>query len=316
MSLAKETKLKSDDLATRFLMGELSEAERLDIEERFLNDNDFFEEILAAEDALVDQHLLGLLSDKESARARFLLEGSREQRQNVEFTRELIDLLRQSGLSEKSGVTAAPASVRWFDNVPRIRYGMAIGLALTGILLASWIVYLQIKGRNSEARRIAAERSHSETINDLNQEREKSRLLAQELEREKQERQKAEDLLAQSIPNLPAKTPSILLTPTTFERGRDPKIVTLDVRSERIRLQLLLNESVRYDRYSLVITTFEGRNIWNSDSLRANDVRNGKLEVTLSGSLFSYEDYKLELKGLSDNGEYVRIADYAFKVRR
>src|ERR1041385_4773553 len=113
MSLAKDVKVKSDDLATRFLMGELSESERLDVEERFLNDNEFFEEILAAEDALVDQHVLGLLSAEESTRAQFLLESGREQRRNVEFTRELITLLRQSGLSEKSRSTNVPVSVGW-----------------------------------------------------------------------------------------------------------------------------------------------------------------------------------------------------------
>lgn len=315
MSLAKDVKVKSDDRATRFLMGELSENERLDVEERFLNDNEFFEEILAAEDALVDQHLLGLLSEEETTRAKFLLESGREQRRNVEFTRELIALLRQSGLSEKPRATTAPISVGRFKNMPRIPYGVSIGLTVIVLFLGSWIVYLHFKERNTEAKRIAAERSNNETIKDLNQEREKSRLLAQELERERQERLKTEDLLVQSLPGQPPKITSLLLTPTTFERESESNIKTLRATTERIRLQLAVNEGAQYDRYSLLITTFSGNKIWSSDSLRANQIRHGKLVVTFPGSLFTYEDYKLELKGLSESGEFMHIADYTFKVR-
>jgi hypothetical protein len=51
-------KAKTDDLVTRFLLDKLSESERRDVEERFLNDNEFFEEVISAEDALIDRYLL------------------------------------------------------------------------------------------------------------------------------------------------------------------------------------------------------------------------------------------------------------------
>lgn len=318
MSLAKDMKAKGDDdLVTRFLLEELSEKERLEVEERFLSDNQFFEEMLAGENALIDQYLLGLLDDKKRERAKVLIESGREQQLNAEFTRELIALVRASGLPEgKNPSLEVPISAGWLNKVSNVRTAAWLGLVLVVIILASWIVYLHFKERNLEARRLAAEQSNQQTTDKLKQEIARSENLAQELQSERQEKQRMEELLTQSQSSHPAVVTSILLTPANLARGGVSKVVSLKVKPDRIRLQLALDEDARYERYSLLITTFEDRKIWSSDSIKANQIRRGNLEVTLAGSLFGYEDYKLVLKGLSATGDFVYIADYVFKVRK
>lgn len=310
-------KANTGDLVTRFLLEKLSESERRDVEERFLNDNEFFEEVLSAEDALIDQYLLGRLSDEERTRARMLFESSREQRLNVEFTKELIALVRASGLPEaRSSSATLPVAAGFLSRVANVRTATWVAVVLIGVLLSVWIVFLHVRERKLETMRAAAEQSQRETTDKLGKEEERNQLLTRELETERQERQKAEELLAQSQSDQPVKVTSILLTPATFERGGESKVVSLNLKTERIRLQLALGQSASYEQYSLLITTFGGRKIWSSDSLTADKIRQGKLEVTLPARLFGYEDYKLELQGRSENGAFVHIADYAFKVRR
>jgi anti-sigma-K factor RskA len=84
------------DLIRRFLLGKLSDNERRAVEERFLSENEFFEQVLSVEDDLIDQYLLGRLNKEDAAQAQALFQSSRSQQTKVDSTRNLISLIHAS----------------------------------------------------------------------------------------------------------------------------------------------------------------------------------------------------------------------------
>ena len=324
-------KSRTNDLATRFLLGELPEDERCQVELRFLSDNEFFEEVLSAEDALVDQYLLGLLGDEQRVRARNLLECTREQQLNVEFTRELIALIKESEISaaldlESSGANGGaegqpvlaqhgPVYAKLMNTAPVANWMRLCFVALL-VLLVSSILYLYSRERALEATHIAAEQRNKEITARISEEQQRSQDLARELESEQEQRIKAEEALAQSQPVRLAGMVSVLLFPSSMTRDGDSKIVKINTKSDRIRLQLSLANKPSYNEYSISITTFEGRGTWGPEYRKANEVKQGKLNLVLPSSVFSYDDYKIELKGRMNNSDFVSVADYTFKVRK
>src|SRR5688572_28098839 len=71
-----------------YLLGQLSEDEQAQIEQRYLADPDFHEEILAAERELIDRYVYGELANRELFETHFLSSPGRRQR--VEFARALM----------------------------------------------------------------------------------------------------------------------------------------------------------------------------------------------------------------------------------
>lgn len=351
---------KTDDLIHRFLLDEVSEEERSQVEERFLADNDFFEKVLSIEAALLDQYLLGQLTDEQRKRARTLFESSPGQRREVEFVSELIASLRATDSANRrtiattgepeseetlSGVhpkeetisidseVASPA--RAFPPVPTgwknslLPFNARCWLVVLTICLVmmSSILYLYTKKRSLEAQRIAAEQKSRESREKLLEEARRKAELSKQLESEKEKQRRTEEkveekteekgeLTARASTRRPDRLTSILLTPTTFERGGNSKALSLKATSRQIQFRLALDESQLYKRYSLQITTFDGRRVWSKDAVDASRIKKGQLALTLSTALLTDEDYRIELKGLSDNGEPVHVADYIFKVRR
>jgi anti-sigma factor RsiW len=77
-----------DRLLRQYLLGELADAERERLQERYFIDAELYARLLAAEDDLIDEYVRGELTDDERRRfeERFR---SPEQRQRVEFARKL-----------------------------------------------------------------------------------------------------------------------------------------------------------------------------------------------------------------------------------
>jgi hypothetical protein len=342
-------KAKTDDLVTRFLLGELSEEERLEVEQRFLADNEFFEQVLSAEDALADQYVLNQLGEKERMRAKTLLESSLGQRQMVEFTRELLALVRESRLKKNQGTTAAkptpgieptntfdaepetasthlrpahsmtelPLDQATFRSAPpRFTLTRSLVVALVCFSFVASIIYVYSQWKAWEAHRVAQEQNREDVSEMLRTATQRNAELGEQLEIERQKRIASEELVAQLRLRDGVKITSIVLEPTTHVRGGDSKIQSLKPEGRPIQIRLDLDKDWRYSRYNMLITTFDGRKVWSADSLDSSQIKRRKLSVVLPASLLKPEDYRIALTGFSDSGDYVHVADYAFKVRK
>ena len=343
-------KAKTDELVRRFLLGDLSEDERLQVEQRFLAENEFFDQVLSAEAALLDQYVLGRLGKEEQGRARTLFESSLSQNQMVTSARELIALLQES--AEEKLQTAAtavgpttvvepptkfqPQRKTTSSNPVVTSVGPAIlpvsansrlstrhftvlawvFMAIAGITLVAGLVYKHLQKKTLEAQSVALEQSSRKIREELQTETLRSAELSRQLEIERQKRIASEALVAQlRSPNLTGLT-TITLSPTTLERGGSSQIMRVRSETRPIQLQLELDTDQRYNRYSVLITTFDGHLVWSVDSLNSNQIKQGRLKVMLPAALLKPEDYKIALTGLADSGDSAHVADYIFKIRK
>jgi hypothetical protein len=305
----------TDDLAIRFLLDELPEEERVQVENRLLADNEFFETVLSAESALVDQYVQGLLEGDKLKRAKTLFESSSLQRGEVRFTKELIVAVRESGPPENVEPVSSviPEDYQTATRSQWFRLGWVVPVVLCLSLLAG-IAYLYSSRRTLEDQRLAAERSADEARRKLEEQLHANNELSQQLQTATERRTRAEELIAQMQNRESLGVASIILAPATSERGGGPQIVSIRSRSERVRIQLELDDPGRFNRYSVTISTVAGRRVWKNDSLRPDRTRPGILTLLLAAKLFEYEDYKIELKGQALDNSFVYIDDYLFKV--
>jgi hypothetical protein len=314
--MSSESKANTDDLLIRFLLDEVSEEERVQVENRFLADNDFFEGLLAAESALLDQYAQGKLTGPRLRQAQSLFELSSLQKGEVEFTKTLIAELRENHLANDRVAAASVGSARLPVPASYVRrFGWTVALLLC-ISLLIWVAFLYSSRRSLEAQRVAAEQRAEEARQKLNEQLKAGGELNRQLQTEIERRTQAEELLAQMQTRQPPEFTSILLFPATGERGKRNEIVSLKPGSRLVQIQLQVDEPEKYKRYRVKISTVAGREIWKNDSIGIDRIRHDRLSLLLQAQLFEHEDYKIELNGQTADGSFAYIADYTFKVRK
>jgi hypothetical protein len=317
--MSSESKADTDDLLVRFLLDEMSEEERVQIENRFLADNEFFESLLAAESALLDQYAQGKLSGHKLKQAQSLFESSSSQKRDVEFTKELIAAVRETHVANDlvAAASVAPQVLQSpvaGSNVTRFGWALALLLCIS---LLIWTVFLYSSRRSLEAQRLAAERSAQEARQKLNEQLETGGELNKQLQAEIERRTQAEELLAQMQTRQPPEITSILLFSAASERGgQGDGIAKFKPGSRLVQIQLYVDEPEKYKRYRVKLSTVSNREIWKNDSIGADQIRHDRLSLLLQAQLFEHEDYKIQLKGQAADGSFVYVADYTFKVRK
>src|SRR5215831_11007555 len=125
-------------LMARYILGQLSEEERARVEEEYFADSDFFEEMVAVENDLIDSYVAGRLSGVELQQFENHFLSNPEHRERVEFARSL---LGSGPKAERSGESSRQAGATWRLRwpAPALRFAAAavfLGLLACGIWLA------------------------------------------------------------------------------------------------------------------------------------------------------------------------------------
>ena len=340
--MSEEPSQETAELMTRFLLGQLSDDERKAVEERFLADDEYFAQLLVMEDSLVDDYVLGRLSDDQLKNAELLFRSSAIGKREVKFTQDLVATLRKAREAKEQRANqktkralvtdqiVSPKTSSWrqsrasidliasgFKSLPKV---LTATLGLIVLLLAGASIYFillyQRQSRELLAQRVALEGNVQEVREKLNQEMQAASDLSKRLDFETEMRTQAEEALAQVHNDGATSIMSVVLPPTNFERSGSAKTVTLKTGSNRLQLLLEIPPNTSYPKYNVVIKNFDGRTIWSRNSIAASQIKQGKLSLILSASLFPYNDYRIELLGVPDNGAAQLVADYAFKVRK
>jgi DNA repair exonuclease SbcCD ATPase subunit len=340
--MSEEPNPETAELLTRFLLGQLSEQERKTVEERFLADDEYFEQLLVMEDSLVDDYVLGQLNEEEKKNADLLFRSSAAAKKEVNFTEDLVANLKrrreakaEAGKRKNKQAVAtdeivAPKTSRWLQSQASLNLiaaglkGLPKGFTATAglvvLLLAGASIFLlyqyQRQTRELLVQQAALERSVQEARQKLNDEIQNSSELGKRLDRETELRTQAEEALAQVRTPEPKSIISLVLLPTIFQRTASSKTVTLNAAANRLQLLLEVPSDRSYPNYNVVIKTFDGHQVWSRDSIPATQIKQSKLSLIFSSSLFPYNDYRLELHGVPETGASQLVADYAFKVRK
>jgi hypothetical protein len=321
----------------RYLLGQLTDSEREQVEARLLTDDSFFEEVLIAEDELADDYARGALSGAELAGFSQYFLASPERREKVQFAGAFRSYL--AATEAEPHVPFAPEAER----VPRLRWlsvlrgrgglALAVPIAAAFVLMAAGGIWLAIRTSRlqSELDRMRAHESANQGRpadfeRQLADEQAQTERLRADLQREQDERAKLERQLAElraegQAGTGPGSRPprvsfaSLVLTPGQLRAGGEIRKAVLRRGTRVLRLQLQVVTDDQLFRAEL--QTDEGRVVWSRDNLSATATRLGR-SVTLNvpAEQLDANDYQIRLSSRTAEGALEDVGRYYFRVLR
>lgn len=273
---ALKLQMEIQEVIRQYLLGLLPQDQAGELEEQLFTDGELYEELLIAEDELVDQFLAGEMSEQErEAVERHFLQAPGRQEQllfagalkkyvSATAPRAVKDLgAGQQTINEApSGEPREKTSLlsRLFPRNPALAYSLAGALVLI-IVGGIWLV--------------------SRMVNRSNQ---------------------------------PQTVWAIELAPGLQRDGGGIKSFVIPVNVDAVRLQLDLAED-QYKSYEAVVLDIDGRSVSTGNNLKAQSA-NGRQIVALDvePARLAAGDYRVKLSGLSAGGNLENLGSYPFKV--
>ena len=330
-------KSSNEELIARYLLGDLPEQEQERVEDRAFSDQQYLQEILAAENDLIDEYVRGGFSGSERRQfeGRFLASPGRQQK--VEFARALAKVTPESVVTEEA---TRPAIVRapthWWDSLIAFLRGPHLALkfslaaaALFFAVAGSWLAVETARLRAQVARleaeqqarlrqdaalnrEVAAERAHREELDAQlrreREQRERSEELARGLQRDQSQRESTR------VPSQPAIV-SLALWPGISRSAVDRPKLVIPRAAHLAQFQIGLERGDEYERFRAELRTRGGQEVLTQNNLRAQARRAGRAVVlNLPASLLSTGEYELALKGVTGQGEVEDLGYYYFDV--
>ena len=336
---------------SQYLLGLSSEAERERLESEYFADEDAFQEMLTAEDDLIDAYVRNELSANERRRfeERFLT--SPQARERVQFARTLAGTPARKIKREVGGSTwwSGFFASLWANATP-LRAGavMAVLALLVGF---SWLL-VERSRMNNELRELRAERAqlneraqalqrnvdserarNAETLAQLEDLRRRSEsdlkpqqrqpLSVEQVTKNNQRERKPPirnsdatrgDTFAINNPN--RSTGAFDLSPGSVRAGGG-NTLRVSATARFIVLRLTLDTTPSHETYSASIETPGGQTVWRRDEFNPfskQSVVTGSERVEVPAKDLPAGDYILFLTGKRPDGTFERVAEYSFRV--
>jgi hypothetical protein len=311
-----------EQIIQRYLLGELTQGEQEALEQRYFNDRRLFEQMVQAENALVDRYARGLLAPQVRDRFERYYLNHPKRRERAKFAEAFAVKLDQ--ITE---VVAAPPAqtesllARILDSMRGPRLAWALSLVL--LLMAAGAMWFL-----SETRRLRQDLAKTE--NEKARQAQRARELEQQVanERLRSEQLSAElDRLRAEQAAKPLPSPSLNATPAFVAlvlsaagiRGTDtgpPKLLVIPAGTEEVRLQLNLEES-GYRSYRASLQQAGGKEISARQQLIPKTTKSGaSFTLIIPAQRFATGDYILTLRGVTQSGEVEDVSKSLFRVEK
>ncbi len=168
-----ENPVINEDVIRKYLLDELSDQEREQIEQSLLVDDEFFNNLTTLEDViedeLIDQYVSGELNERESVQLERLTLSSPERREKLNLARDLNEYALVAAADAKSTAKSdAPArdgSTRWwhallaFRNWPKPMVGISVAVLIAAVAF-TWL-FFRTRQLESELERLRAGQQQS-----------------------------------------------------------------------------------------------------------------------------------------------------------
>ncbi len=333
-----EKQTYNEQTIIQYLLGSLPEKETERFDELSFIDDEFAEQVQAAEDDLADAYVNGELSGQTLERFNSYYLASPKRRDNVRFAQSLqvfTDQAVAAKPAEEAGESIAnrfelnrPGAWRrflpGFFAVPSLATqwsfaGAAILLLLGGAWLAFGTFRLQSRMDQVQAESTALKQRETELQTQLGQERSAGSETARELARVREQLAQLEQQViaqqrAQQQPSLPAEL-NIARFDLAPQMRSGSATIAIPPETDYVTLQLELDAD-DYPAYRAELRTQTGdEKVWSSGRLKAK-VKSEKrvLDVGIRADKLKTRAYILTLKGVADDGSEKDAPGYAFRV--
>lgn len=307
---------KLDQTISRYLLGEMTDAEQAALEARYFSDHQLFDQMVETENDLADRYARGQLP----AETRRLFEQHYlihpERRERAKFARALAAKLDR--------VEAAGSSIRrqsWWGRLlvslqePKLAWAFSLAL----LLLIAGLVWFALQTRrlnqelgSDQSARALQERHERDLQQQLADERKRGDEVANELDRVR-----AGTARENPTPSN-AGTLATLILNISGVRGAEtgpPATLAIAPGSEQARIQLNLRDN-DYQSYSVVIQSAEGKQLFKRGGLQSQNKTRASLSVVVPTRKFSSGDYILTLSGVTQSGDIEDLNKSLFRVEK
>jgi hypothetical protein len=265
----------TEDVLKLYLLGRLEPEEQERLEKQLLTNDEYFEELLAAEDELIDSYVRGDLSEweRESFAQHFL--AASERRQKLSFAETLHRYVKVASVAEPPpAIVYGRRPPVWKRLIPASLHnqkpllGLSVAAASVIVIFgASWLIVRNV---------LLRDRSREAPI--------------------------------------AAATLTITLRPGLERDGGEIKRVTIAAGLSTVQLQLELSRD-EYQSYHAVLQTDDGREVLSADKLKPESLANGRVvTLGLRASRLVRGDYQIDLSGLDAEGRFEEVGKYHFRV--
>lgn len=300
-----EIQHREEETALRnYLLGLAPAEVQKRVEERLLNDADYFNELQRIEESLTDEYVRGEIKgiEKEQFDSHFLK--SAEHREGLELARLLNRYFSEQDAAQNISLPSAP---RW-------RAVMEVVLACAAIVLmvASVLLFRQVSNLREEATHLQQERVAAD---------ERQRSLAVQLASQEQLGTRLTQELADLKRSAGAGDPDIVsvsLTPGLVRTGATVPRAIIPNHAQALRLELKL-QGVHYRSYRAQVETAEGEVVWTAEGLVARPTagkRQRAITLVVPVVLITRSQYLVILSGALQSGTKEKVATYYLNVTR
>jgi hypothetical protein len=322
-----------EDLIKRYLLGELSEAEKVAFEDEYFSDRSNYDLICKSEDELLDAAARGSLSEADRERFERVYLTNPGRRRRVMFARALTrvvdeELAARSARPRPAGgerIESHDTGFSWRSrfalSLRDYRFATLMTAALLIGLAGAWFVIetSRLMARLAEAAREAeTQRRRAETnarrIADLEAQ---YKQLAEERGRLQSQLLAAKEKAAPAPRSMSA--PAIFALSIRAFRGAGgqepgPLVIPRGAVEARLRINLPDHE---FPGYQVMLLTPEGEEVFTTKGLKPRGARVGKVVIArVPAGKFASGDNILALSGINADGEVETLGKVIVKVRK
>ncbi len=315
-NLENETKIR------RFLLGEMREDERAAFEEKFIDDEDLFEQIRVAEDELIESYVRGTLLPAEKEKFEKVFLAAKNRRQRVTFTRGMLGKLSEyketAAVKKIEAAAENPSawnSITAFFKTKKLAFGAAFAILL--LIFGFWFLVFKSPKTGTE---IVRQTTPTPTVSlsptpqtiENNSNTNLPDNPANKIPANNENSNKNQNAPDKKEISPPKTIVALALFPgTTRSEG---KLGELNLPKEAKGANLQLNlESRDYKTYRFEVVSAEGNVIFRSGRLNP---KNSKINAFVPAEKLPRGDYIVRLYGFNPQNEEESAADYQFRVNR
>lgn len=306
-----------------YLLGELSEAERTALEREYFNNVQTFDQLVEAENELMDQYARGQLTPEKRVRFENHYLAHPELQERVKFSQALAAKVDQRNEIPAPSAQTESSMNRWLALLPGPKLAWAFSIILLLMAVGATWSLIKVRRLKQDLVRMETERAtQAQQESDLQQqvasERQRAEQLSAELDRLRAEH---DNSLPSPSPSASEYSPSFVTLSLAVSgiRGSEsgpPDLLVIPARTEQVRIQLTLRES-DYLSYSAALQPAGGGEIYVSRNLKPTTNKSGaSLGLVIPGQKFASGDYILTLRGISQSGEAEDVSKSIFRVER
>lgn len=316
-----------EDLIKRYLLGELSAAEQVALEDEYFGDESKYDRLCKAEDELLDRYTRDTLSEADRERFERSYLTNPWRRRRVMFARAFTQVIDENLAARRAAPQTAgrerierhDARLSWLSGLAALtrrgpRFALSIAAALLIGLGGAWLVIETSRMRAQLSEALREGETQAQRADGLEAQ---YRRLAEERDRLQAQLEAVKENASPTSRATPAPV-LFALSISAYRNsvGQEDRelIIPRDAEEARLRIDVAEHE---FPSYQVMLLTADGKEVFVRKGLRPQATRDGDLLiVTIPARKFASGENVLAFSGISAAGELETLGKAIVKVRR